>query len=141
MNIDYGNKKVVDEMTSLLQENEDPLQTPKQVPWKGLENALFLKEKHYHKRVNYETITHISSDGAYLEIHTDDAVKKHIVRGSLNKIIHQLPDEFVRIHRGYIINLNHLIKINSINVVLTKNIEVHISKQFRNQLLKAIHTL
>lgn len=58
-----------------------------------------------------EKIMWISSDGAYLDIHTDN--KTHVVLGSLKNIIQKLPDNFKRIHRSTIVDIGRIEKLHS----------------------------
>jgi DNA-binding LytR/AlgR family response regulator len=58
-----------------------------------------------------ETIKWISSDGPYLFLHTSDS--KHILSGSLKNIITILPENFKRIHRSTIVNINMIKELRS----------------------------
>ena len=53
----------------------------------------------------------IGSDGAYLDIHTTN--QKHVVLDSLKNFIKSLPDNFKRIHRSTIVNIDHIKKLQS----------------------------
>lgn len=53
----------------------------------------------------------ISSDRAYLDIHTEN--KTHVVLGSLKNIIQKLPDNFKRIHRSTIVDMERIEKLHS----------------------------
>jgi len=53
----------------------------------------------------------VSSDGPYLYIHTSG--KKHIVTDSLKHIITRLPENFKRIHRSTIVNIEMIKELKS----------------------------
>ena len=53
----------------------------------------------------------ISSDGPYLEIHTNG--KKHLMLESLKDIIKRLPKNFKRIHRSTIVNIDMIAELES----------------------------
>lgn len=61
--------------------------------------------------VNIKDIKWISSDGHYLNIHTSD--KKYVVVDSLKNIITTLPDNFKRIHRSTIVNIDMVSELKS----------------------------
>lgn len=61
--------------------------------------------------VEVSTINWISSDGHYLSLHTDS--KKHVILDSLKNIITCLPQNFKRIHRSTIVNLDQIRKLKS----------------------------
>ena len=103
-----------------------------------IQDAIFVKQKASFQKVLFSEIIFIKSDHVYLEIHlTDD--KKILVRDSLNEYIQKLSPRFYRLHRGYIINLDHLENIDNDNVVVGGN-EIPIGKKYREQLLKLVQT-
>lgn len=61
--------------------------------------------------VDIADIKWISSDGAYLDIHTTS--QKHVVLDSLKNFIKTLPDNFKRIHRSTIVNIDQVKKLKS----------------------------
>ena len=86
-------------------ENERSLQRPnplKSIAVKNGTNTIL---------VAINTINWISSDGAYLSIHTDN--KEHVIIDSLKNIITLLPENFKRIHRSTIVNIDQIKKLKS----------------------------
>lgn len=65
-----------------------------------------IKNGHNTLLVEVDKISWISSDGAYLNIHT--ANKKYVILDSLKNIITTLPENFKRIHRSTIVNIDHV---------------------------------
>jgi len=61
--------------------------------------------------VDIADIQWIGSDGAYLDIHAAD--QKHVVLGSLKNIINNLPDNFKRIHKSTIVNIDRIKELKS----------------------------
>ncbi|NGP75458.1 LytTR family transcriptional regulator [Balneolaceae bacterium YR4-1] len=61
--------------------------------------------------VEVTDIRWIGSDGAYLDIHTES--KKHVILDSLKDIINRLPDNFKRIHKSTIVNIDHISELKS----------------------------
>jgi len=102
-----------------------------------LENkAFFVRQKSHFERVNYQDILYIQSDGVYLDIYTADA-KPITIRGALNDYIHKLNDTFLRCHRSYIINLDHLEKVNQHSAIVA-GVEIPIGKKYRQEVLSRI---
>ena len=58
-----------------------------------------------------DNIKWISSDGPYLFIHTPG--KKYLVTDSLKNIVTALPENFKRIHRSTIVNVDLIVEIKS----------------------------
>lgn len=99
-------------------------------------DALFVKEKNNFHKVKLNDITFLKSDHVYIEINTLNKGKFNI-RGSFNEIAENLTKQFFRVHRSYMINLDHLESIKSSSVII-ENAEVPLSKSHREELLKII---
>ncbi len=85
------------------------------------------KSKVYLKELKY-----IKSDGNYLEFVTD---KKRIIdRNKIKAILEELPPNFVKVHRSYIINKNYVSSISRSNVILQPDIHIPLSRTFKSNL-------
>ncbi|MBO6605328.1 LytTR family transcriptional regulator [Psychroserpens sp.] len=91
--------------------------------------ALILNNK---SKVYLENLKFIKSDGNYLEFVTDE--KTIIDRNKLKDILEELPPNFVKVHRSYIINKNFISAVNSASVTLQENIQIPLSRIFKNNL-------
>ncbi len=91
--------------------------------------ALILNNK---SKVYLENLKFIKSDGNYLEFVTDE--KTIIDRNKLKDILEELPPNFVKVHRSYIINKNFISAVNSASVILQENIHIPLSRIFKNNL-------
>jgi two-component system LytT family response regulator len=57
--------------------------------------------------VSVDDITHITADGSYAELHTDDGT--HVIRERMKTLAARLdPDAFVRVHRSAIVRLDEV---------------------------------
>ena len=103
-----------------------------------IQDALFIKEKHMFMKIMLADILFIRSDDNYLELHT--AKKKYTIRETLKNILSQLPgNQFFRVHKSFIINLNAITSINYIHVMIN-DIEIPITADNRTELLSRIKT-
>lgn len=103
-----------------------------------IQDALFIKEKHMFIKILLADILYIRSDDNYLELHLEN--KKYTIRETLKNIISQLPsNQFFRVHKSYIINLNAITSINYIHVLIN-GIEIPITAENRAELLSRIKT-
>ncbi|MEO1031460.1 MAG: two-component regulator propeller domain-containing protein [Bacteroidota bacterium] len=85
------------------------------------------KTKIYLKDLKY-----IKAAGNYLEFYTLD--KKFIDRNKLKLLEAQLPPNFIRTHRSYIVNKNFIISANSASVFIKPDIETPLSRSFKGSL-------
>lgn len=87
--------------------------------------------------VDIADIKWISSDGAYLDIHTTS--KKHVVLDSLKNIIKNLSDNFKRIHKSTIVNIDRITEIQSrgngdYDVIMDDNQVLRLSRNYTKNL-------
>ncbi|NOR46376.1 MAG: response regulator [Candidatus Delongbacteria bacterium] len=91
--------------------------------------------------VNLKDTFYFKADNKYTSIFTFD--DEYILNDSLASLEERLPDNFIRIHRGYIINVDHLKKLKKwfggkYIAVLNdkKKTEVPVSRSCKDKLLK-----
>lgn len=72
-----------------------------------------------------ENVSHFQAEDKYVLVHTEKG--KEIIEQSLTKLENKLPDYFIRVHRGYIINTNFIQDFqkyfNSRYLITLKNIQ------------------
>lgn len=104
------------------------------------EDKLFIAINNKPRFLKLDSVVCIKSAGDYSEIFTDDK-KRGITSRSMNEWENRLPEQhFLRVHRGTIINMEHVIKIeewisNSYRIFL-KNLDepVIMSRRFAAQI-------
>lgn len=104
---------------------------------KLINNALFIKEKEHFKRLNFSEIAYLKSDNVYIDIYT---VKGNVytVRAKLGEYINKLSDSFLRVHRGYIINLDFLETVGPTSVNILGE-EIPVGNTFKNDLMNTFY--
>lgn len=101
-----------------------------------IKDAIFIKDGYYFHKVYFKDILYMESDNNYVNVYL--ANKTHIVRTSLNLYLkHFDSQKFFRIHRSYVINVNHIETINTDNVIINEK-ELPIGKTFRDELLSRL---
>lgn len=101
-----------------------------------IKDALFVKLNKSFRKVRFEDILFVKSEHVYIEIHTASD-EKLLVRESLNEYSHKLPDIFLRVHRSYIVNLDHLHSIEG-GYLFIQDSEIPIGKKYRDELMKKL---
>lgn len=125
-NVDRKKRLLAKEKLEILEETnqiKEELQTVKQLV---TEDFIVLKNK---SKIYLSELIFIKSEDHYLYLFT--AVKKEFVRGKLSEIINQLPPNFVKCHRSYIINKNFIKNTSSSVVTMTNNEQIPISRNFK----------
>lgn len=72
-----------------------------------------IKEKGFEKSINVEQVLYIEASSVYAVLHLKDKVV--LYRAALNLLDQQLPSNFIRVHRSYIVNKDYLKKVKYLN--------------------------
>lgn len=99
------------------------------------DKTIILKDGYNQLKVPVASIHWIKVDGNYLEVYTADA--KHLVRNSIEAFIAELSSpQFVRTHRSYAVNLDHIKAINGHDVFIGDE-QLPLSRKYKDLVLTA----
>lgn len=99
------------------------------------EDYFFIKEAQNFLKINTKDVLYIESMGDFSKIHTVQK-KAHIILVGMKNIEMQLSTKiFLRVHRQYIVNLQHIEMVKQAEIQLTGNNMIPISNSFKEVLL------
>ena len=100
--------------------------------------TVMLKTRDGVVKVNADQIRYIEAESHMLHIYADGAA--HDVWSGLDKLLEQLPEEFVCCHRSYIVNLKHVGCVKKDHLFLTgqPGVPIPISRKKRPEFLDAL---
>jgi DNA-binding LytR/AlgR family response regulator len=99
---------------------------------------LFIKSEYKIIRIDLKTIKYIEGMSEYVRIHRESA-KSIMSLLSLKALEEQLPeDQFMRVHKSYIINLKKITEIESNMIVCADGFTIPVSKLYRDKFLEYI---
>lgn len=99
---------------------------------------LFIRSDRKMVKVLLDDIQYIESFSDYLKIHTSKDLI--VTRETLSKLEEALPsNEFLRIHRSYIINTKHISSYTK-EIVIIDDSELPISRSYRNEVNEILST-
>ena len=91
---------------------------------------LFIKSGYEHIKITIDDILYIKSDADYTEIFLPD--KKHLSSEPLRYWLENLDNnQFMRIHKSYIINISKIEKVASNQVFLNEKTIIPIGRAFK----------
>lgn len=125
--VDYRRKKLAQEKDSLQVEHSQTIEKLKKVNQLVVHDNIILKNK---AKIYLNELQYIKADDHYLNIFTKDG-KNHFVRGRLADIIEELPPNFIKCHRSFVVNKNFIKNAQSKFLVMMDNSEVPISRDFK----------
>jgi DNA-binding LytR/AlgR family response regulator len=100
------------------------------------DDHFYIKETKGFTRLNYSDVIYIESMGDFSRIYTP--TEMHITLVNLKNLERQLPQPFQRVHKQYIINLNHITTIANSEIILTHGYTAPISLTNRQELMEKI---
>ncbi len=101
------------------------------------EKFTFIKSDKKLIKIYFDEISIIKGLGNYVEILTTEN-KKYIYYKSLKDLIENLPDEFMRVHNSYIVNLTN-IDILEDNHIILKNVKIAVGKSYKECLNSSLN--
>ncbi|QTE23261.1 LytR/AlgR family response regulator transcription factor [Polaribacter cellanae] len=100
---------------------------------------LFLKQDGKIIKLDHSEIFFIESFGEYVKVNIKN--KRVVSRLSLSKLMDNLPsNQFIRIHRSYIVNVKFITHIEGNQVVVCDDAKIPISRSKKDELLDFIKT-
>lgn len=87
----------------------------------------------------FKDITIIKGLGNYVEVHTIDQ-KKYIYYKSLKDLIESLPEEFMRVHHSYIVNLTNIDSFED-NQLVCGDLKITVAKSYKECLTNALNQM
>ena len=82
------------------------------------DNVIFLKTDYRIVKVSISDIRYVEAMSEYLKVWIEGESKPIITLLSMKKMEERLPDNFMRIHRSYIINLTKIQEVNKNRVIM-----------------------
>lgn len=95
----------------------------------NLKDHLFLKKNNLYHKIKIDDIYFIKADNIYIEVFTKNS-EKYLVRNTLKDFIKNLPSNFFKCNKSYIINTNEIKSFN-LNYVFINNVQISVSKEFK----------
>lgn len=101
-----------------------------------LDDHFFLKESKGLSKIKYAGLIYVESMGDFSKFFTAD--KQHITLVNLKNIEKQLPPYFLRVHKQYIVNINHIDTITTNEIHLNHDFVIPISLVNRQELIAKV---
>ncbi len=101
------------------------------------EKFLIVKDSYANVQINLRDILFIEGSGNYINIHTPK--QKFVVRKSMDWVDSELPDlPFIRVHRSFIINTQHVQKITAKSVFINDT-DIPISRSYNTKIAEYLN--
>ncbi len=100
------------------------------------ERQIFIRAKNQGYTLNLNNILYIESRGKKVEIHTTDMEDVIESYAMMDELEGQLGDGFYRCHRGYLVNMAHIVRYDSDSIFLSSGEKVYLTRKKHNEFVK-----
>lgn len=98
---------------------------------------LFVKDGYDFIKIKFDDLLWVKAAGNYIELHCSEN-KKYLIRSTIIEMIEKLPfDQFLRIHKTYLVNKNKIRSFNSRSVIIEKE-ELPIGRAYKENLMNLL---
>ena len=98
-------------------------------------SSVFVKSDKKIIKINFDDIHYVEAYGNYIKIYTDQMV---LTPQTLSDFLEKLPNNFLRIHKSFVINFKELKLIDGNQVVLENDAKLPIGKSYKKAVLDRI---
>ena len=105
----------------------------------GRKGDFFVRSDHKIIKIPVADVAYVEGMSEYLKIHFRDEQKAVVILMSMKTMEDQLPGNFMRIHRSYLINLHCITEMNKNRVFLGKDISLPIGDVYRDKLFEYVN--
>ncbi|MBK8055532.1 MAG: LytTR family transcriptional regulator [Saprospiraceae bacterium] len=103
------------------------------------QNFTFIKTDRKLIKLNFDDILFVKGLGNYVEIFVKNN-KKFVYYKGLKDLIDKLPNEFMRVHNSYIINLKNVEHIEDNHLIIEEH-KITVAKSYKECLISCINKL
>lgn len=101
-------------------------------------DSLFVKVDYRYIRVSLSDILYIKGYGEYLQIYLSGAATPLLTLSSFAAIKERLTDNFLQVHRSFIVNMNHVSQIERARIVIPPDTYIPVGESYKPAFLNYI---
>ena len=96
------------------------------------DDTIFLKTEYRIVKVNISDIRYVEAMSEYLKVYLQGEAKPIVTLLSMKKMEERLPENFMRIHRSYIVNLNMIQEVNKNRIIMDADTYLPIGDMYKD---------
>ena len=104
------------------------------------DNTLFLKTEYRMVKISIQDIRYVEAMSEYLKVYLDSEKKPIVTLLSMKKMEERLPDNFMRIHRSYIVNLSKIQEVNKNRIIIDDDTYLPIGDLYKDTFQQYLET-
>ncbi len=95
---------------------------------------IFVKSEYENIKISIDDIKYIQGLKDYIKIYTKDNHKAILTLSNFKVILDKLPNQFLRVHRSYIVNVNYIKALQKTKLIID-DIRIPIGETYKNEVL------
>jgi len=120
-------------------DNRSPI-TDNRSPITEENNILFVKSDYRTVRINIQQIRYVEAMSEYLRIYLDNG-ESLMTLMAMKRLIELLPaSNFRRIHRSYIVNMNHVLEFSKLRLKMDAETYLPVSEMYKDEIIQYIES-
>lgn len=101
--------------------------------------SVFIRPHNRHELINQNLVNYIQKEGMKTIYNMESGVVE--VYGSFNNIADDLPDNFIRCHKSYIVNINNISNVDlKKNTIFFRNSQCFIGPKYKNKFMEVLNS-
>ena len=125
-----------------IKERQESVSTNIQHPIPNTQPAsLFVKTDYRMVKISIADIRYIEGMSEYLKIYLEGEEKPIITLLSMKKIETRLPENFMRIHRSYIVNLHKILEVNKNRIIMDAETYLPVGDMYKEAFQQYLDTM
>lgn len=93
--------------------------------------SLFVKVDYKYIRVEFSSISYIKGYGEYLQIYVEGRPNPVVTLSSFAAIMQQLPNNFIQVHRSYIVNIDLIERIEKNRIIVDNDTYIPVGDTYK----------
>ena len=98
---------------------------------------IFVKSEYENIKINVNDIKYIQGLKDYIKIYKKDSNKAILTLSSFKVILDKLPNQFLRVHRSFIVNINYIKALQKTKLVID-DLRIPIGETYKKEVLKRL---
>ncbi len=98
---------------------------------------IFVKSEYENIKINVINIKYIQGLKDYIKIYTKDSPKAILTLSNFKEILDKLPNQFLRVHRSFIVNISHINTLQKTKLVID-GMRIPIGESYKNEVLERL---
>lgn len=95
--------------------------------------SLFVKSDYRIVRIEIKNIKYIEGMSEYVRFYLEGEAKPVISLLSMKKLEDILPDNFLRVHRSYIVNMQRIVEVSRLRIIFDKNTYIPVGDNYKDK--------